>query len=697
MIMRAPSPINFRAFLISALIVTGAVFCAYLYVAVSKSAGVAVGAVYLAATAAFVAIAAVKYKRKTIKLRLLICAAFSLIVSVSAFGFAVHYGSSREVSDGYGGYREVEGRICAFDVRDGTYKADLEDLRFDGNDVNGVLRVTFSATDNNTAESMEVGDRLSFDAYITAVEFVEGGAVNGASYRTDIRYYANVNPENVKITFGKPSAIEKFTQSLHKLLTDNMGDRYGNIAFSMFTGDKRSLGYDITDAFSAAGIGHILAVSGLHLGFTVLLIEFLLRKVNKRVRFPIIIAIIAAYVVLADFSPSVVRAAVMTVVSGLAVIVGGRRDLLSSLCLSYCVILAFKPFYLFETGFLLSFGAILGIALFSDRIARLMTRRSADGKVSRAIGTAVSVEIGVIPSIVFYFHKIQPLAFLINFVLIPYTAIVFILTVVCTAIGAIPMCGAVLLVPKYMLMPIDYIAQGIAAVPFANITVYASAAVFLCYLVMFFASGFFMMPKGKLAVVFVSLVACFAFCTPLPMSDGMLTAVNSASTDTLITDGGNVYLIGYVRDGFAVKDALIKNRCKRINAVYLLGLDHKTLDALLDIKDEFDIGTVYNDVFGEVGARLIDNGFDFKLYGETDGHAVKEVKLAGERVGYEYRDVFFAEDDADPIVFPSYTAVRVKTVDDTSDGIKYLCNYVKEPDANIKTLANGAYSYEFCG
>lgn len=692
--MRTRSPINFRAFLVSALIVVGAVFCAYLYAAVSKTVGITVAAIYLSVVVAFLIVSVIKFKRKSCKLRVLICAAFSLIVSVMAFGFGAGNARSREVSDGYGGYHEVEGRICAFDLRSGIYKADLEALRFDGKEIKGVLRVTFSASDNNNAENMDVGDRISFGAFITAVGLADDGAINGSSYRTDIRFYATVDPANVKISFGKPSLIEKFTQSLNRLLVDNMGDKYGNIAFSMFTGDKHALDYSISDAFSAAGIGHVLAVSGLHIGFMVLLIDLLLRKVSKRKRFPILTIIICLYVVLADFSPSVVRAAIMTVVSGLSVFVGGRRDLLSSLSFSFCLILAVRPFYLFEAGFLLSFGALFGIAMFADRMAKFLARHGFGRKAGEAIGSAVSVQIGVTPTLIYFFNKIQVLAILVNIVLIPYVAAVFMIMVVCMIIGAIPTFGAVLLVPKYMLVPIDYIAQGISAVPFANITVYATAAVFLSYPVMFFAGGLYMMPKGKIAVVLASVFACAAFCAPLPMSDGLLTVVDSASVDTVITDDGKTYLIGYVRDKYAVTEALKHNRCKRLDAVYLLGCDQNTVNAIIELNDDFQVGVVYNDTFGDTGARLIDNGINFKLYSDTEDHPVCEVKLSGERVGYEYRGVLFAEDNADPIIFSSYNVVRVKTYDNAQDGVAYLCNYVKDERENVKTLSNGMYTYD---
>ena len=71
--------------------------------------------------------------------------------------------------------------------------------------------------------------------------------------------------------------------------------------------------------------------------------------------------------------------------------------------------------------------------------------------------------------------------------------------------------GVVLSVCKYLLVPLVYIAHGIAAVPYSEIYVNATAAVFLCYPAMFCASEFFMMPKGGLSVI-LSLHMQTHFC-----------------------------------------------------------------------------------------------------------------------------------------------------------------------------------------
>ena len=283
----------------------------------------------------------------------------------------------------------------------------------------------------------------------------------------------------------------------------------------MLTGDKYGLDDEVSDYFTAAGLGHIMAVSGLHIGFLALALNFMLCKLGRKVRYPIVMTVLVGYAMLANFSPSVVRAVIMAAISGFAVFVGGRRDLLSSLLCAFSFILAFKPLYLFDAGFLLSFCAIFGIALFSNSIKLFLTKRGAHNKIANGIGASVAVSLGITPVQTYFFGRIHLLSVVANVLLLPFVSVTFIVILAMLPIAAIPHCGAVLYAGKYMLAAMDYAVQGIAAVPYVTFAIRTSAAVFACYPVMFCASGYFIMDKGKTAAVVYSVAVCisiFAIC-----------------------------------------------------------------------------------------------------------------------------------------------------------------------------------------
>lgn len=506
------SPVNFRAFIVVALSVTAAVFCAYAYV-FSRAAGIACGCALAAALLCVTVVSALACKRGKIRLRIVIAFAIATVLSVSAFSFALATIEDWRESNRYGGGHAVTGRVCAVDIGTGDYRFVLENVAFDGVRVDGSMRIRIAPSDRNIGDFLECGDTLDFYANVSSAKLVDGGKVDGHAFRTDIRYIATVSTDDIYVHFGKPTALESFRANLRELYITNMGDKYGNIAFSMVTGDKYGLDSRVVDYFSASGLGHIMAVSGLHIGFLAVVLNFALCKLGKKARFPIVLAVLIAYNVVADFSPSVIRATIMAAVSGAALYFGGRRDLLSSLLCAFSVILAFKPLYLFEAGFLLSFGAIFGIALFANTIRRLLVKKGAADKLSNAVGASVSVSVGILPSQLYFFGSVQTLAALVNVVALPYIAAVFIVTVCLTPLAAIPGCGAVLRACEYLLVPLDGIAYGVSRIPYSVFAARCSSAVFLCYPVMFFASDFFMIKKGRPSVVAYSAAACLVLMT----------------------------------------------------------------------------------------------------------------------------------------------------------------------------------------
>lgn len=693
-ILSARAPINFRSFLVIAVFVTAAVFCAYGYM-FNRAVGVVLACILIISLVIVAICLTLKFVRGRAKLRTVIAFAVSAVFCTTAFSIASVTYDNWNKNPEYGGLCTVYGRVCAADTRTGDYKFDLEDLSINGREVSGILRIAVSASDRNVSEIIDYGDYLSFDAYISAAKLIDDGAVNGNAYRTDIRYYATVRSENIKIDFGTPTVLERFSRFLHRLYTDNMGDKYGNIAFSMVTGDKHALDVNVSDYFSAAGLGHIMAVSGLHIGFLTLLLNFVLLRLNRKIRFPIISAVLIAYAVLADFSPSVVRAVIMALISMFAVFVGGRRDILSSTACAYSAILAVKPLYLFDVGFLLSFGAIFGIAMFANSISRFLTRHNASKKVGDSFGAAVSVQAGITPTQIYYFHKFQPLALIANIALIPYISLVFITIICFTPIAAIPHCGAILKASEYLLLPLDYIAYGISHVPYSNITVYCTAAVFLCYPVMFSASEYFMIPKCKAAIAMYSAAAYIAFCgINIPALNNAIVAVACSDNTSILCVNECVYVVGYAYDSYELHRALERSACKRIDGIFLFDINMRTVDSIVELDSGFEIGAVYCDKFNTAAEILIDNGIDYFMETAENEYALNVAYVGGEKIGYEYNSVLFAKDGVDEAAFSVYDVVRVRTVENPRRDTVYLCNYSDASGDNIFTLENGSYCFE---
>jgi ComEC/Rec2-related protein len=134
-------------------------------------------------------------------------------------------------------------------------------------------------------------------------------------------------------------------------------------------------GLDITQSFRHAGVGHVLAVSGLHVSIVSLLLFTIFRTVGLRPRVfvPAQIIILIMFAVLTGARPSSVRAVVMNSIILLAIAYfkcNIRSATYAGLSLASLFILIINPVVLFSPGFLLSFGAVLSLVLLSTPVTR---------------------------------------------------------------------------------------------------------------------------------------------------------------------------------------------------------------------------------------------------------------------------------------------------------------------------------------
>ena len=140
---------------------------------------------------------------------------------------------------------------------------------------------------------------------------------------------------------------------------------------AMVLGVRDSLG-DLRDIFSASGLAHVLALSGLHVGILVGVLGFVFRAFGLR-RYPFLIVLVVGYVFLVGPSPSVVRAGAMTcAVLGSLWLGAGRIEPWPALALSVLVALLWNPAWLFDLSFQLSYLAVIGLLIFTEPFTRLV-------------------------------------------------------------------------------------------------------------------------------------------------------------------------------------------------------------------------------------------------------------------------------------------------------------------------------------
>ena len=262
---------------------------------------------------------------------------------------------------------------------------------------------------------------------------------------TASRNILSVNTGNLPWPRSWVESIRKYMEGVFDTYTGGMGS---SLLKAMIIGQRWSLPSELREQFSTTGIAHILAISGLHVGFVVLLLSWLSKglKLSPKATFFIQGIALGFYCIVVGGSSSVVRATVMTLILLGGKVVGRKPDPLNSLSLAAFVILLFRPLELFEVGFQLSFLAVAGIVLFNELLSSKLAKLD---KLPLGIGEAIAVmlsaQLGVWPLIAYYFNTFSIISFMANLILVPIAGIIVILGLILLLAAAIvPLIGQVI-------------------------------------------------------------------------------------------------------------------------------------------------------------------------------------------------------------------------------------------------------------
>lgn len=187
--------------------------------------------------------------------------------------------------------------------------------------------------------------------------------------------------------------------------------------------DRSEIDENLKEKFINAGVVHVLAVSGLHVGYIVLIFVFLFARFNLKIRVILTIIGLLFFMLLTGAHPSVFRATVMAIVIILSKYSGRQANNYNSLAIASLIILVINPNELFNPGFQLSFSAVLAIIsitpILQNKIYSLKLKSKFLNWLLLFFAVSFSAQIGTLPFTLIYFNKLSLLALIANIVIIP--------------------------------------------------------------------------------------------------------------------------------------------------------------------------------------------------------------------------------------------------------------------------------------
>lgn len=262
-----------------------------------------------------------------------------------------------------------------------------------------------------------------------------------------------------EVSYYKAKSIEYKLFSQEKILLDSNYSKYHQFLYSlrsklvqvfsdilpvkeagmisaMLLNDKSKLDTELNEAYKISGISHLIAISGLHITLMGMVIATLLKRLHCH---PVLVCILSvcfmySYGILINFGVSATRAILMFFILMGGKLIGRTYDLLSATAFSGIILLWLSPMELYQAGFLLSFGAILGIAWINPVFLELFPTK---WSVLKGISACISIQLVTIPISMYYFFEISTYGIIVNALTIPFSSLLLILGAICGVFGMI--------------------------------------------------------------------------------------------------------------------------------------------------------------------------------------------------------------------------------------------------------------------
>ncbi|MGG7035634.1 MAG: ComEC/Rec2 family competence protein [Flavobacterium sp.] len=245
----------------------------------------------------------------------------------------------------------------------------------------------------------------------------------------------NLNNKNTVITSEIEKNIWYYSAAIREKIIGNLEKNNFrkeelNIVNALLLGQQQEIEKEILHDYQFAGAIHILSVSGLHIGFIVVFLNFILQRVPKNktgntIRFLTIFFFLWIFAIIAGLSPSVVRSVTMFSFLALGMFLKRETNIFHTLLISLLFILLITPSFLFDVGFQLSYTALFFILWIQPWLSKLWNPKNRIIKYFWDIITvSFAAQIGTFPLSIYYFHQFPGLFFVTNLVILPALGII---------------------------------------------------------------------------------------------------------------------------------------------------------------------------------------------------------------------------------------------------------------------------------
>jgi len=476
--------------------------------------------------------------------------------------------------------------------------------------------------------TIDITDRLSFQTTIhrveAAIDLPDEFDYSKVLARQRIIATAFLPADSIISLYPEPGLINgliRYRRNItDAIYSSGLNSQASEFLATILTGDTSELNQDTRDRFNRAGLAHILAISGLHVGIIAWLISLMLWPVYiagfRQTRFILTIAGLWIFAIMTGLPASVIRAVIMATVFLIAEIAGRRYSPINSLSFAVMLILLFSPDSITMPGFQLSVIAVLSILITIPLINRINRRHTLLYNLTNVIVVPFAAMLGTGIISAFYFH-IFPCYFLIaNVIISIFLPVILVLGIglVIMALTSMPHSIIVSILNKsYDIM--DSIIDIITRLPGAtidNIWIYPLELIFYFSALAWLLAWIHRQRIFRLIGFAVTAVCglCISLYTrPDINGHEVYFTRNNSSTDIIVRNNSRMWLITT-----ASNESIRESALRRARHRYADFMSRRGIDSLCIAPQYFSVGT-----FTRSGNDIHINGKSYTMiHNDTD-------------------------------------------------------------------------------
>ncbi|MDO4611427.1 MAG: ComEC/Rec2 family competence protein [Candidatus Saccharibacteria bacterium] len=227
-------------------------------------------------------------------------------------------------------------------------------------------------------------------------------------------------PEVVEIWRAEPgNLIVKIRDWFAERICSILSEPQENLGLSYLLGMKTGLPEDLSENLRAVGLTHIVVASGAHLSILVEVARKIFGRLSRFSGLLFSILFILFFMAMVGFTPSILRAGIMSILTLLMWYVGRKFESWRIILIVAAVTLMLNPMFLIDLGWLLSFASYAGIMMLGPRMTKFFCGEKKPGFIMSTILTTLAATFMTLPITLYYFGAVSLISVMANLLILP--------------------------------------------------------------------------------------------------------------------------------------------------------------------------------------------------------------------------------------------------------------------------------------